>query len=197
VVTAFVAAGALMVTLTATGAAASSGAAASAGPEGKTTTVHTTSSTAARKAVSSTTVTWGPGATAAVKRKIADGVPLSSIPLASAADWVCTVTVGGTFPTNGVNGDLDGDATQFCSGSFGQQWLSGQFQRSSWSGWRTYSSWTDSQPTTASWIDVTFSVPCGGPGQGTYDYRLVAQGHGGGLTGPETYGTSLRIACGT
>jgi hypothetical protein len=142
-----------------------------------------------------TRIVWGPGATASVKQKLAAGARLSSIP--TSQGWTCDFQVYQTRLSGGVNGDLEATADQSCTGDYGSQRIFGRFQRSSWSGWRTYSNFVPGSLTTGSYISTTFSVSCGGSGQGTYDYRLDAYPYAGGTYGPDGYGAKGRFACGT
>jgi hypothetical protein len=102
----------------------------------------------------------------------------------------------------GVNGNLSAETDQVCSGAFGVQQTQAKMQRSSWSGYRDYSSLTYSSVTSSQFLTTYWTVDCGGPNQGTYDYREIAQGYNtasGWTTTWATYGgsQSQRFACGT
>lgn len=118
-----------------------------------------------------------------------------------AAAAACTLIVGPVTLPNGVNGNLEATTDQYCSGPFGVQQTEAHFDRSSWSGWRLYANNYTSGLTSNTFLTTTFVVDCGGGGQGTYDYRLVARGYATALgwSGWATYGGSQkqRFACGT
>jgi len=103
---------------------------------------------------------------------------------------------------NGPDGDLKATTGQYCTGAFGIQQTRAHFDRSSWSGWRLYASTYTRPASRLTHLVTLFSVSCGGHNQGTYDYRLVAQGYntaGGWTSGSAVYGgpASQRFACGT
>jgi hypothetical protein len=120
----------------------------------------------------------------------------------SATGWSCTLYQGPVTMPNGVSGSLRAETDQICSGSFGVQQTRGKLQRSSWSGFRDYSSLVYGTQTTSHYITSYWGVDCGGPNQGKYDYRFISQGFNsasGWTTNWSVYGgsQSQRFSCGT
>lgn len=121
---------------------------------------------------------------------------------APAASWHSSLAVGPVTLPYGVNSTLQATTHQMCTGAFGVQQTKAGFWRSSWSGYRRYGDDTYSQLTRDGGLITTYTVTCGGGGQGTYDYQLEAKGYttaGGWSSSTATYGgsQSQRFACGT
>jgi hypothetical protein len=164
---------------------------------------------------------WGPGyssgtldASIAANRNISHVVPArvreaagiagssgseaTAKPSTAAVGFVCSLYVGGTYHS-GTH--LTASTAQTCTGAFRDQWTAAQFDRSSWTGWRTYGPVITSASTTSVTLDDTFWVQC--TGGGTYDYALSAipwaQSSEDGTThnGPLERGSSSRYPCGT
>lgn len=143
-----------------------------------------------------TKMTWG-GSSA-----LAAASGAKSAAVAKASTWSCSLYVGPVTLPNGVNGNLQAETDQVCSGAFGKQQTKADFARSSWTGYRLYASTSYSGQTVSTFLTTTFSVSCGGPKQGTYDYRLEAHGYAvpsGWTSTAASYGGSQkqRFACGT
>lgn len=141
-----------------------------------------------------TKMTWGGTATGSATN--------AALPAVPAANWSCSLYVGPVTLPNGVNGNLQAETDQTCSGAFGKQQTRADFARSSWSGYRLYASTVYSGQTTSTFLTTTFTVDCGGGGQGTYNYRLEAQGYAvpsGWTSTTASYGGSQpqRFPCGT
>jgi hypothetical protein len=116
----------------------------------------------------------------------------------AATGFLCTLWVGKTVRSGG---ELKAGTEQTCTGAFLDQWTAGQFDRSSWTGWRTYSSVSTSPSSYNEVNDITFTTGCGSGG--TYDYSLTAipwatsSETGATVNGPLERGASGRHTCGT
>jgi hypothetical protein len=92
---------------------------------------------------------------------------------------------------------LQGAGTTTCSG-VGRWYVSGKFERSSWSGYREYSSPTNS-PIQAGDVSVRSSMTARCGTGGTYDYHLELDARyspGGGVI-HRSAGPASRYSCGT
>lgn len=164
---------------------------------------------------------WGPGyssgtldASVAANRDISHVVParvrgdlgatadngrgVAPTPSSATVGFLCTLYVG---PTYHSGGNLEASTAQTCTGALLEQWTAAQFDRSSWTGWRTYGPVITSNATYSETWDDTFWVQC--PGGGTYDYALSAipwatsSEDGTTHSGPLERGGSNRYSCGT
>lgn len=113
----------------------------------------------------------------------------------AAAAWSCTIYVGDvTHPTTN---NMQAETSQTCSGAFGSQWISAQFLRSSWSGWRAYSGWGGSKVYYGPYVDLWWNIGCNYSGD-WYDYVLAAIGCAdGGCSITTLSGTNRRYRCGS
>lgn len=87
---------------------------------------------------------------------------------------VCTLYVRNIW-LNG-HGSFEGETLTVCSGFYGAVWTRMRVQRTSWSGWRSYSNWGYSATYTDSYKALWWFTPCNW-GQGTYTYRYLGQGY--------------------
>ncbi|WP_354637425.1 hypothetical protein [Kitasatospora camelliae] len=112
--------------------------------------------------------------------------------------WTCSTWAR---PTVKASGGLSSSSHSICSGDFLYHYTRGQFLRSSWSGPRPYTGWTNgpSQYSPHQVDDVLWYIGC--PGGGTYNYNLQVQSHlvdtRGDHGGPYEVGAYVRAACGT
>lgn len=117
---------------------------------------------------------------------------------AAADGWICSTWARPTVKSGNY---LSSSSHEVCSGSFLYHYTRGQFVRSSWSGPRPYTSWTNSEfvysPTQTN--DTIWTIGC--PGGGTYNYSLQVQSHlvdtRGDHGGPYEVGKYVRASCGT
>lgn len=140
-----------------------------------------------------TRMTWGGSAAKS-------GAQLAAV--AKPQTWSCSLYVGPVTLPHGVNGNLQAETDQVCSGAFGKQQTKADFARSSWTGYRLYASTSYSGQTVSTFLTTTYTVSCGGSKQGTYDYRLEAHGYAvpsGWTKTAASYGgpQKQRFACGT
>lgn len=117
-------------------------------------------------------------------------------PVAAAAATYCTVTV--TPPEkSSVTPTLDWSIASYCYGNYGVQGVGTWLQRSSWSGYRSYTNAVHSPYTAYSRLYTDWEAKCPMGRSGTYDYRAVAiTDWTGGATG-RVYSSAKRWACGT
>lgn len=100
-------------------------------------------------------------------------------------------------------GRLEGSVEQWCSGDFLAHWIDEQVQRSSWSGYRSYTNLHSRSATSTGYRRWFISEPCGSDGTfGTYNYRTNTRGwarlHDGRIVGGNyIYGGYTRQPCGT
>ncbi|MFJ1707034.1 hypothetical protein [Kitasatospora sp. NPDC088346] len=117
---------------------------------------------------------------------------------ATQGPWTCSTWAR---PTVTAPGGLSSSSHSICSGDFLYHYTKGQFLRSSWSGPRAYTGWTNgpTQYSPNEVDDVLWYIGC--PGGGTYNYNLQVQSHlvdtRGDHGGPYEVGAYVRAACGT
>lgn len=123
----------------------------------------------------------------------------------SGPGFSCSMYVGGVGMHWGSN-TLSAYTSQFCSGAFLEQKITGHFDHSSWLGWSGYSAWSSTHWTSDTSLSLTWPRGCndGNDKGGTYDYRFNAYGtaqssydgsyHSGGQVHSES---TYRQACGS
>ncbi|WP_158702097.1 hypothetical protein [Kitasatospora sp. MMS16-BH015] len=112
--------------------------------------------------------------------------------------WTCSTWAN---PTTLNGAYLSATSHEVCSGDYLYHYTKGQFLRSSWSGPRAYTSWSDSlyvySPNDTN--DQIWNIGCSGGG--TYNYNLQVQTHlvdtNGDHGGTYEVGQYVRAACGT
>ena len=120
--------------------------------------------------------------------------PASAPPVPAQASPFCYWGAGNVS----YNGRFNWSSTHSCSGAYGLVTHQSRLLRSSWSGWRAYSSWGNQGPTSSANITYYWSIHCSGGG--TYDYKGGARVYASGIgqwSGESISNNQERRPCGT